>query len=371
MADDAFPLCHHVSRCTLTPTTFTARPRGARRDIPNTKYGLKGDVCLGAGCADVMRRRHPRDKGSRLFLFLGTVKRRLPEGSKVTGEATMAKQMPSREMIAAQLQALSKEKGMPLTYREYAHHPSRLCSPNALQRMFGVRSWHEILKACGIQPREYDSPDQVICYILDFYDREHRWPQARDLKKPCSHWIVKKVFRSAENAVAAVTKAAQEKLTELKSRGIPIADFLSQHLISSAPQPLPSTSPVTRSGFVYGPPTGYPLFPYAPTHEKGVEMLFGILIGARELKFIPESTNPSGFPDCKAKRFVPGRGYVDADIEFKTRSRDYLQCGYIHESRQCDHLVCWEDNWPQDQPRPHNLQVIALKSVLKSVLAKL
>jgi hypothetical protein len=131
---------------------------------------------------------------------------------------------------------------MAITAREYASHPERLCSVDTVANRLFHKSWHGVLTECGIMVRDYKSPEQIVAYTLAFYHREGRWPQARDFKKPCSHYIVRKVFQDSENAVATANQLAKEKLQMLEAEGIALAGFLAQTLITATPQPLPSTS---------------------------------------------------------------------------------------------------------------------------------
>jgi hypothetical protein len=96
--------------------------------------------------------------------------------------------------------------------------------------------------------------------------------------------------------VAAAVQLAKEKKQALEAAGIPLTDFLEQMLITVAPRPLPSTSPL-KLGEVpsYGRPTAYELFPFAPQWENDVLALFFILVGERKLKhkFLDVPSRPS------------------------------------------------------------------------------
>ena len=75
----------------------------------------------------------------------------------------------------------------------------------------------------------------------------------------------------------------------------------------------------------------------------GHALLFGAL--SRELGFVIERVGTE-FPDCEAKRIVPG--HDDAlelvRIEFEHRSRAFHLHG--HDPAACDLVVCWEHDWP-------------------------
>ncbi|HET9182026.1 MAG TPA: hypothetical protein VFP59_07830 [Candidatus Angelobacter sp.] len=81
---------------------------------------------------------------------------------------------------------------------------------------------------------------------------------------------------------------------------------------------------------------------YAPVNEMGVVVLFGAL--ARSLGFVI-SWIGSAFPDCEAMREVaPGRLQL-VRIEFEYESRNFLK--HLHNSAECDLIVCWVHNWPE------------------------
>jgi hypothetical protein len=107
----------------------------------------------------------------------------------------------------------------------------------------------------------------------------------------------------------------------------------------------------------YGPVLGFRNILHAPGCESGVILLFGAL--SRELGFVIERVGTE-FPDCEAKRLVPG--HDDAlelvRIEFEHRSRAFHLHG--HDPAACDLVVCWEHDWP-DRPLP----VLELKSEIE------
>ncbi len=282
----------------------------------------------------------------------------------------MVKSLPTRDAIAAQLQALSRAKGTPVTAREYHKYPERLCSVWSITHTIFRQPWNGVLTECGIRVRDYRSPEQIVDYTLDFYHREGRWPQSRAYKRPCSHWVVCKVFRGAENAVAEAVQRAQRKLAALTADGISLAEYLAERFITSRPQRLPATPPLKAVDTVtYGAPIPYPLFPFAPQSENDVLVLFGILLGAGHLrhKFIIESVRPGRFPDCKAKEWSRARrGYVDVWIEFEVQSADYYAHGHLDREHPCDYLVCWENNWPKNRPRPA-ATILALQEVVQDL----
>lgn len=109
----------------------------------------------------------------------------------------------------------------------------------------------------------------------------------------------------------------------------------------------------------YGPVINFRSFLHAPTCESGVILLFGMVAG--ELGFVIERMAPD-FPDCEAKRRVPG--HADAlelvRIEFEHRSRSFRSHG--HDAAGCDLIVCWEHDWPECP-----LPVLELKSAIEGM----
>jgi len=107
---------------------------------------------------------------------------------------------------------------------------------------------------------------------------------------------------------------------------------------------------------VYGAPFLRTALTFAPVNEMGVVFLFGAM--AEKLGFIVTWIGTQ-YPDVEAFREVsPGRWQrVRVEIEFL--SRNFLQ--HFHNPKECDLIVCWENNWP-DCP----LEVIALKECMES-----
>lgn len=111
----------------------------------------------------------------------------------------------------------------------------------------------------------------------------------------------------------------------------------------------------------YGPVLGFRNFLHAPGCESGLILLFGAL--SHELGFVIERVGTE-FPDCEAKRSVPGHaGALElVRIEFEHRSRSFHLHG--HDPKGCDLIVCWEHDWP-DCPLP----VLELKSEVERLRA--
>jgi hypothetical protein len=119
----------------------------------------------------------------------------------------------------------------------------------------------------------------------------------------------------------------------------------------------PTISKPTYSSNMYGDFINFRGLQHAPVNEQGVVFLFGMI--CRELGYVVEIIR-SGFPDCEAKRQIPGQKgkWQRVRIEFEFESRTFRSHG--HDPDQCDVIVCWEHNWP-DCP----IEVLELRSSMK------
>lgn len=100
---------------------------------------------------------------------------------------------------------------------------------------------------------------------------------------------------------------------------------------------------------------------HAPVNELGVVALFALVAG--DLGYAIELLNP-GFPDCEAKRRVPGNRWERVRIEFEYQSGTFVRHG--HDRTGCDLIVCWEDNW-----KPDKIEVLELRSVIATLRGRL
>jgi len=100
---------------------------------------------------------------------------------------------------------------------------------------------------------------------------------------------------------------------------------------------------------------------YAPTNERGVVLLFGMV--CREMGFLVEAVQ-QGFPDCEAKRYFSySKGeerWKSVRIEFEYRSSGFRE--HNHDPNGCDIIVCWEHDW-RDCP----LEVVELRRVIEGL----
>jgi hypothetical protein len=99
---------------------------------------------------------------------------------------------------------------------------------------------------------------------------------------------------------------------------------------------------------------------YSPVNENGVVFLFGKIV--EDLNMYIEEIKP-GFPDCIARRFI-GKGWERVTIEFELHSKNFLL--HKHDYKECDIIVCWEDNWKQI-PSEYEIEIIELKSLIQGL----
>ena len=103
---------------------------------------------------------------------------------------------------------------------------------------------------------------------------------------------------------------------------------------------------------------------YAPLNEQGVVYLFGKV--SEDLHIYVEIVR-SAFPDCIARRFI-GKGWERIGIEFEYKSSDFKRHG--HDPSKVDLpivLVCWEDDWKEDDLKRKLDQVIELRTIIKEL----
>jgi hypothetical protein len=109
----------------------------------------------------------------------------------------------------------------------------------------------------------------------------------------------------------------------------------------------PNKLPVSRSDVLESAPLHY-----APQNELGVVYLFSHHAPRLGLR-IDEIR--AGFPDCIAYQKTE-RGEKLVRIEFEFRARNFLS--HRHEAKECDWIVCWENDWPT---APKNLRIVELR----------
>jgi hypothetical protein len=110
-----------------------------------------------------------------------------------------------------------------------------------------------------------------------------------------------------------------------------------------------------------GPKIDFPGLTYAPINEQGVVLLFGML--ADDIGFSVESIRVQ-YPDAIMIDYRSGkqsRG-VRKYVEFEYLSSHFGK--QRHDPKECDMIVCWEDDWKN---RPKEVEVLELKSLLQKL----
>jgi hypothetical protein len=135
--------------------------------------------------------------------------------------------------------------------------------------------------------------------------------------------------------IAAVSSAAMPSMRCPQTPRVPMPERLDPELLYAEPLNL---APMAT----------------APQNEMGVVFLFGVM--ARELGFVVLKIRP-GFPDCIALRRLESGKWQWVRIEFEFESKSFVWHG--HDPKECDLIVCWENNWPECP-----LEVVELKKRL-------
>lgn len=112
----------------------------------------------------------------------------------------------------------------------------------------------------------------------------------------------------------------------------------------------------TKQRSIVGDPIKFEGLMYGPLNENGVIFLFSKI--HKKLGIIIEAIQPS-YPDAKARRKTH-RGWEDVWIEFEYKSSSFK--AHKHDPKECDIVVCWENDW-KDCP----IEVIELKEIIKKL----
>src|SRR4029077_1335566 len=96
----------------------------------------------------------------------------------------------------------------------------------------------------------------------------------------------------------------------------------------------------------FGRPMNFRGLRHAPINELGVVFLFGMV--SRDLGFVVEATQ-AAFPDCYAMECVDEEKEIwkKVRIEFEFRSMNFKLHG--HDPSRCDVIVCWKDDWDENE----------------------
>jgi len=233
-----------------------------------------------------------------------------------------------------------------------------------INKLFPEGRWSEVRRLAGIERHPMDrrtlSDDDLILEFDRVVSDLNSVPTAAvfDQKARVSYDVIKRRFRG----IKGILRKYREWLKENRpaSHLLELTDIQSKHEVS---QPPVSPSVIAKKGKtkwskIKGPESGEPIhfrnFPYAPTNELGVIVLFGMV--SEELNFIVEALRPE-FPDCEAKRHIGKNRYQRVRIEFEHRSSNFR--GHGHDPTGADMIVCWIHDWPECP-----LEVLELRSVI-------
>jgi hypothetical protein len=265
---------------------------------------------------------------------------------------------PSKDEIIAAIKERASELGRPPKRGELIRiFP---VSPSCIDRQFG--SYRNALKECGLEREGCGIPVKMERLF-------HDWAEiVREMKKiptvveygqrsDYSHTTLRHRYGSWNLVPAGMAKYAQEngleqdwsdvlELAEKHNREAPKKRVIPQQLVDKALK-----ARLLKDRPVYGAAMLPQAMCFAPVNEMGVVYLFGAL--SSKLGFIVTYVGTQ-YPDIEAFREVePGR-WQRVRIEAEYLSRNFLQ--HFHDPKECDLLICWENNWPEAP-----MEVIALK----------
>ena len=198
------------------------------------------------------------------------------------------------------------------------------------------RSIHSVEQRLGCEPKAYEYVAEGEYSSSPFKDRfGAKWSDT------LAHY---RKWRADRLVMPVATADSSTAMLNTSQNGpMPAA------LTFNGPYQDPDAAPVQ----LYGEPFDFRGLRHAPINERGVVYLFGMV--SRELGFYVESIQ-QGFPDCEAKYLYDAKKslWARARIEFEFKASSFKEHG--HDSRKCDVIICWINDWP-DCP----LRVIELK----------
>jgi hypothetical protein len=274
-----------------------------------------------------------------------------------------ANRRPSKEEIIAAIRACATKLGHVPSQEEMKRETG--ISRRVFAMQFG--NYTKALRACGFD-------GQGSGFMLSMEELFKEWagivrdtgevPSIAEYQLRSQHSCgpLRKRFGSWQHVPAGLLQYAEK--TGLAEQWADVLEMTRRHGLREAvggetPGPWKgwNSGPKILEGRpVYGAPFVQQAMTFAPVNEMGVVYLFGAM--AEKLGFIVTWIGTQ-YPDVEAFREVaPGRWQrVRVEIEFM--SRNFLQ--HFHDPKECDLIVCWENNWP-DCP----LEVIELKKALGS-----
>jgi hypothetical protein len=272
--------------------------------------------------------------------------------------------MPNGQQIVDAIAAVARKLGRAPTRSEFISLTG--ISEYYITRFFST--WHDALRAAGLQPRFLKVPVEDTELLKDWgdvarklraapsrraYRREGKY-DLRTLERRFGRWsLIPRAFAGFAkdipewSDVVSLLPAPNEARGATRARAAaPTSSYQQHHALR---KDLPS----------YGNPLDYQKMRHEPINEQGVVLLFGML--AEELGLIVEAVQ-NAFPDCEAKRRISPQRWERVRIEFEFESRNFRDHG--HPPAGCDIIVCWRHNW---QDCPPQLQVVELSAIIKSL----
>jgi hypothetical protein len=242
-----------------------------------------------------------------------------------------------------------------VTAKDFDQHGG--ISSYRIVRVFG--SWHQALDAAGLQP----SPNFIREVPFDVLASDFLEAAIALGRLPTLHQLTRRsryashTFAGRHGGYGKFKRRAIDQLFSSDTRIPPAIRVLlvaeqARLVEADDEQPVPPAMPHKQ-----GRTLGFRAFAYGPTCEHDVVQMFGAV--AQELGFEIVG-NRSAFPDCEARRRVPGarESFVSCLVEYEYASSDFRRHG--HPSAGCDLVVCWAHDWAG-----WPVEVLELQSVIR------
>jgi hypothetical protein len=247
----------------------------------------------------------------------------------------------TREGIIKAVKAAGKRCGGALSRDDFLRETG--LSEYHIRKFFAGR-WLELLKVAGVKCHPFYHPRLSDEEILEDYHRIVRqlrriptWDEIRKWTR-YSQSAYEKHFGTIDGILREFLKYLNEKDVDRD-----LALLVRGRLVQAGVRREGGRARRGR-GEEYGEVLNCCGLRYAPTNERGVIYLFGVL--GKDLGFLVEKIG-SGYPDCEAKRRVWGdsgeRRWRSVRIEFEYKSSNFLK--HEHNPDSCDIIVCWENDW--------------------------
>jgi len=290
----------------------------------------------------------------------------------------------TKEKLIELIQEISRKAGTTTVPRHEFLRETGLSERQVL-KLFG--SYNALVQAAGLEPMTFPTSGERVYSDMELLEeiiRVLRLPSSKltriffEMNASVSPSVCERRFGGWLNALKSAMNLLdpvldRELIARIEEYTLPVLSERKpvsaaprqsdteelQESLATPPMQLKSESIPYNGSNVYGDFINFRGLQHAPVNEQGVVLLFGMI--CREIGYVVESVR-SGFPDCEAKRQIPGKvgKWQRVRIEFEHQSRTFQVHG--HDPNLCDVIVCWEDNWP-DCP----LEVLELRSILEKL----